>query len=87
MPARIDYSHRFDKQLRKAPLEIKIALRNKLSLFFQNPFHPLLNNHALVGKFANFRSINITGDWRAIYKETDDIVVFTLFGTHSQLYK
>lgn len=33
-------------------------------------------------------SINITGDWRAIYMPINiNEVLFIAFGTHSQLYK
>lgn len=89
---RIDYSKIFHKQLKKAPLGIKIAFRERLALFLQNPSHPLLNNHSLSGSFLGKRSINITGDWRAIYYEytSDDegaVIIFYLLGTHSQLYK
>lgn len=87
----INYSRKFQKQLKKAPLEIKIAFRNRRELFLQNPFNPQLNNHVLVGKYSNYRSINVTGDWRAIFSEFEDesgkIVTFEIIGTHSQLYK
>lgn len=88
----INYSKQFDKQLRKAPLEIKIAFRNKLLLFLGNQFHPQLNNHALTGKLSGYRSINITGDWRAFYSfypidSGKIIIIFEVIGTHSQLYK
>lgn len=89
--ARIDYSKVFDKQLRRTPLKIKIAFRNRLELFLKQPFHPLLNNHSLSGKLSGYRSINVTGDWRAIYsiadKEETKVTVFEMIGTHSQLYK
>lgn len=88
---KINYSRKFDKQLRKAPLEIKIAFRNRLSLFLENPLHSQLSNHKLTGKYSGYRSINITGDWRAIYSEIENrenkIIVFEAMGTHSQLYK
>ncbi len=84
---KIDFSNRFDKYLRKAPLGIKIDFRERLTLFIQDPFHPLLNNHALAGQYRGYRSINITGDWRAIYREIDGIILFDVLGTHSQLYK
>jgi mRNA-degrading endonuclease YafQ of YafQ-DinJ toxin-antitoxin module len=49
-----------------------------------------LNNHALVWKYMWFRSINITGDFRAIFIEksnnTYDFVEFIDIGTHSALY-
>lgn len=85
--SRIDYSKGFDKQLRKAPLPIKIAFRQRFELFLINPFHPQLNNHTLTGEYRHFRSINITGDWRAVYSEEKDVIIFELLGTHSQLYK
>lgn len=88
---RIDYSRKFLKQLKQSPLEIKVAFRKRLELFLQDPFHPQLNNHALTGKFSGYRSINVTGDWRAIFSEFEDesgkVVIFEIVGTHSQLYK
>lgn len=88
---RIDYSRKFLKQLKKSPLEIKIAFRKRLELFLKDPFHPQLNNHALTGKYSDYRSINITGNWRAIFEEFGDesgkVVTFEVIGTHSQLYK
>lgn len=88
---RIDYSRKFLKQLKNSPLEIKVAFRKRLELFLQDPFHPQLNNHALTGKFSGYRSINVTGDWRAIFSEFEDesgrTVIFEIVGTHSQLYK
>jgi len=83
----INYSKRFNKQLNKAPLEIKIAFRNRRELFIQDPFHPQLNNHQLSGKLKGHRSINVSGDWRAIYSEYKNTIIFEALGTHSQLYK
>lgn len=90
MEIRID--QRVAKQAEAAGKKIQNALGQRILLFRQNPFHPLLHNHPLVGRYRGLRSINITGDWRAIYleKKTSDgkvLVEFRLFGTHSQLYK
>ena len=88
---RITYSKQFEKQLRKAPVKIIEAFRERRKLFHQNPLNPLLHNHALSGKMKGLRSIYITGDWRAIYsevKEEDElIIVFEMLGTHCQLYR
>ena len=89
---RIDYSKEFLKQLKKAPYEIKIAFTKRLKLFIDNPFSSQLNNHLLTGKYSGYRSININGDWRAVYsvsidKQGNQIIIFELLGTHSQLYK
>jgi len=90
-PVRVDFSNVFDRQLRKAPVKIKVAFRKRVALFIQHQQHPLLNNHALIGKLGGLRSINVTGDWRAIYsiemkKNGDCYIVFEMLGTHSQLY-
>lgn len=84
---RVDYSKNFQKQLKKAPLKIKLAFKNRRDLFNQNPFSSQLNNHQLTGKFKGFRCINITGDWRAIFSERGGVIIFVALGTHSQLYK
>lgn len=89
---RINFSGKFDKQLKKSPLEIKLAFRRRLQLFINNPFNLQLNNHSLTGRLKGYRSINITGDWRAIYSGYRDdnnrkVIIFEMLGTHSQLYK
>ncbi len=89
--SRVDYSKQFQKQLKKAPIEIKVAFLRRRELFSADPLNPLLNNHALTGNHLGKRSINITGDWRAVYSEEtneegEKIVIFQLLGTHSQLY-
>ena len=86
----IKFSRRFVKQLNKAPLKIKRKFEDRLGLFFEDPYHPQLHNHLLVGKFAQFRSISISGDWRALYRVLEgdeEIYFFDYLGTHSQLYK
>lgn len=90
-PLIVEFSDSFDKQLRKSPVEIKKAFRERTLLFYASPTSPLLNNHKLKGRMGLYRSINVTGDWRALYttRELDggEAVVFELLGTHSQLYK
>ncbi len=50
-------------------------------------FH-LLRNHALSGDRAGQWSINVTGDWRAVYVfgEKEGVVIFIDIDTHSNLY-
>jgi len=86
---RVDYSRGFLKEFKKAPLKVKDAFRERLEIFTSNKFHPILNNHSLVGKYKGYRSINITGDWRVIFREFEsgEIIYFEVIGTHSQLYK
>lgn len=85
----VKFSKQFIKQYDKAPANIKSTVDKTLKLFIQNSSIPKLNNHALAGKLSGYRSINITGDWRAIFKESEEekTVIFVALGTHSQLYR
>lgn len=76
---------------RKHPKRYKKKVKERISLFVEDPMNLMLNNHALTGKFQGYRSINITGDWRVIYSIRLDLkskqgYYFELVGTHSQLY-
>ncbi|KKU90728.1 hypothetical protein A2702_02860 [Candidatus Amesbacteria bacterium RIFCSPHIGHO2_01_FULL_48_75] len=84
----IDFAERFIKQLRKAPKSVQKSARERIEIFASDRFHPLLNNHVLSGKYQGYRSINITGDWRAVFRMIDNnTVYFEMLGTHSKLYK
>ena len=85
----IRYRNKFLKQLDKKPAKIRLAFVQRAKIFEKDRFDYLLNNHALGGKYQGCRSINITGDWRAIFREFDNysVVSFETLGTHSQLYK
>ena len=66
----------------------KQKFKERRDLFLNDPFSPILNNHALEGKFKGYRSINIGGDLRVVYKlVADDIALFVTIDTHSNLYK
>lgn len=88
----VRFTKKFSKQYDKADRKIKRLFDKKSELFLINPFHSQLNNHQLTGKLSGYRSINITGDWRALYSEYIDkkrgnVIVFEILGTHGQLYK
>ena len=86
---RVDYSKRFQKDLKRVPVKVQKAFRNRFEVFLRDKFNPILNNHKLVGKYGGYRSINVTGDWRAIFREFEKgkIVYFDVLGTHGNLYK
>ncbi len=83
----IKFAKKFKKRYEKADSKIQSAFDKRLELFLKNPFHELLNNHTLTGEYLGYRSIDITGDWRAIFSQQDNVVNFKILGTHSQLYK
>jgi addiction module RelE/StbE family toxin len=87
----IEYSDRFIKQLTASPDNVKAAFRDTVVLFTTDPHHESLRNHPLKGKLAGYRSIDITEDWRAVYRVKQigerTVIRFSQIGTHRQLYK
>jgi addiction module RelE/StbE family toxin len=74
--------------LKKASSKVCSRFDERLRIFAKNAFHPILNNHPLTGDRAGQWSINITGDWCAIYVFVEENeVVFIDLDTHSNLYK
>lgn len=83
----VRYSKKFVKQLAKQPPKVKDALKLRIRLFVVDMHDPLLRNHALQGSLKGFYSINITGDIRALYQIVgDEIYLYDMIGSHSQLY-
>lgn len=87
----VKFSKTFKKQFDKSGVKVQAAFENRLRLFMSRPDHPLLRHHRLVGKLSLYYSINVTGDWRAIYsiQEVGEqrVYLFEMLGTHSQLYR
>lgn len=84
---KIVFHKNFEKRYKKLSKGIKQKVKEKNILFEKDPYNQGLNNHALNGKYAGYRSINITGDVRIIYKFLGkDVVLFSEIGTHSELY-
>jgi addiction module RelE/StbE family toxin len=81
------FHKRFKKQYKKLSQDEKEKFKMRRDLFLKDPFHPVLRNHVLSGKYNGFRSVDITGDLRAVYDEVDTGTAhFIYIGTHSQLY-
>ncbi|OGM32006.1 hypothetical protein A2803_02860 [Candidatus Woesebacteria bacterium RIFCSPHIGHO2_01_FULL_44_21] len=77
----------FEKNFRRLKPSEKKKFKERRDLFIKDEFHPILNNHALKGKYLGYRSINVAGDLRALYRKYGNTVVFTTVATHSNLYK
>lgn len=82
----ITHHQDFKKSFDKLPKKIKEKFGERILLFELDQFNPVLNNHSLKGKYLGYRSINITGDLRAIYKKSSDEVMFMAIDSHSNLY-
>lgn len=82
----IDFHKDFTKDFKKIPPKIKKKFQERLLLFEKDEFDPVLNNHSLKGKYLGYRSINVTGDVRAIFKRNSESVIFVEINSHSNLY-
>ena len=84
----IEFHRLFKKKYKKVPVKIRGRFDERLFIFETEPFHPQFNNHPLGGDKKGQWSINIMGDWRAIYVFKDEkAVVFIDIDTHSNLYQ
>lgn len=83
----IQYTNKFKKQYQKLPKKFQSQFDARLKLFVVEPTNPRLRVHPLKGKYSGYWSMNISGDLRAIFlRKGDEMVIFALIGTHSQLY-
>lgn len=82
----IFYRKSFLKDFKKLSLSTKNNFYKRQEIFIKNRFDPVLNNHSVGSAFPKCRSINITGDYRAVFKEEKGGVIFILINTHSELY-
>ncbi len=80
-------SKKFEKMYGKCRQETKDKFTERLKIFKKNKYDPILNNHSLSGKLNGLRSINVSGDYRVIFEERSEDIIFMAIGTHSQLYK
>lgn len=83
----IKFAKTYRKQYDKLPLKIRKQADARIKTFAADPSHTQLRDHALHGRYQGYRSINISGDVRALYvQKGTTIVIFAFIGSHSQLY-
>ncbi len=76
----IRFHRNFEKQYKKLKIIERNKFKQRIDVFIKDEFNPILNNHALRGKCKGYRSINVTGDIRAIYKKEIKIrVIFICY--------
>lgn len=84
---KIAYLRSFKKDYKKLTLKLHNQFRERVQLFQENQFNPLLNNHCVHHPYEGCQSINITGDIRALYEINKNSVFFVRIGSHNELYK
>lgn len=75
----------------KVDVRIRKSANERLEIFNRNPLDNVLDNHELKEEWTGYRSIDITNDYRAVYKEItegeESVAYFVTIGTHQQLYE
>ena len=68
----IQFKKDFRKQYKKLSPKLQKLFQKRFLIFQSDPFSQILNNHTLAGKYKKCRSINVSGDLRAIYTTKND---------------
>ena len=82
----IVFQKSFQKDYAKQKASTKRQTKERISLFLEDRFSPLLNYHALKGEFLGCYSLNVSADVRVIFYVENDTMYLIRVGTHSQLY-
>ena len=83
----IFFNKSFIKQYKKLPQKTQNQFRKRLDLFRVDRRNRLLNLHKVDRRGDMFVSMNVTGDYRALFLwEGKEKARFYQIGTHSQLY-
>ena len=92
MSYRIEYTTRFEKDLKQAAkrgknLDKLFEVIGKLAA--DEPLEPKNRVHMLVGEYLGYWECHIEPDWLLVYEKFDDILVLSMYrtGTHSDLFK
>jgi len=74
------------KWQKKHPDLIKV-LENRLMLFTENPFDPVLRTHRLSGNLKDYWALYVTYEYRLVFKfiSTNKVLLIDL-GTHDEVY-
>ncbi|OGZ63259.1 MAG: hypothetical protein A3C58_03380 [Candidatus Staskawiczbacteria bacterium RIFCSPHIGHO2_02_FULL_34_10] len=73
---------KFDKAFKKAPDSLRKNFAKQIELLKNSPTDKRLNNHVLSGKYLGCKSIDISGDWRVIYEQIDQVTIRLLVIWH-----
>lgn len=77
----------FIKGYKRLTQSQKNKFKERRNMFLQDEFNPVLNNHALTGRYKGYRSFNVTGDIRVVFVREDNAVFFVAIDSHSNLYR
>lgn len=82
---KVRFHKQFKKQYKKLPDKVKASFDNRLVLYIGDQSHPLLHVHPLKGEMIPLWSLNVTGNYRALFTVAGKTTTFHYIGTHSEL--
>lgn len=75
------------KKLIKSNPEYKSLIKEKFTIFSENPFHTKLRTHKLKGKLQEYHSFSITHDIRIVFRfKNESEVLLVDIGDHDSVY-
>lgn len=83
----ISYTPSFIKQYKKLPIDLQEEVKEKISLFKENPEHTFLKMHKLNGKLKDRFSFSVNYAYRIVFQYlSDKEAVLLCIGDHD-VYK
>ena len=83
---KIVYSARFLRSFKKMNAELVDKVVQKVVLFQQDIYHPMLRTHKLNGKMKEQWSFSVNHDLRIIFELDNEAAIFLDIGNHD-IYK
>jgi addiction module RelE/StbE family toxin len=75
------------KKIVKNNSDIKYKFKEKLELFKENPYNPILRTHKLGGKLQDYMAFSVDYNIRVLFKFIDKSTVLLIeIGSHDVIY-
>lgn len=83
----IRLTSKFKKAYQKMPKAVKSKAEEKEKIFLKNPFDSRLNTHKLHGKYKEYLTFSVVGQYRIMFTFSGkEFIDFINIGTHN-IYK
>ena len=80
------FERAYMRLVRRRP-ELRERLKEKITLFVKDPYHPSLKTHKLTGNMEPSMAFSLTHKLRVVFSLIEpDLVAFEDIGTHDDVY-
>lgn len=83
---KFELSSKFLRNLRKLPREIIDLTKERLELFYVDPWQGTLKTHKLQGDRKDHWSFSINYEYRVIFRQQDEEILLVDVGLHDDVY-